>query len=52
MFINHQSFLSGVAEVDDDNEDIQRQSDEKQSSHQSSAKNSTAGKHHFNSSPF
>ena len=50
--LNHQSFLSGVAEVDDDDENIQIQSDGKQSSHQSSAKTSTSGKLHLNSSHF
>ena len=47
MSINHQSFLSVVAEVDDDNEDIQ--DDEQEFSHQSS---SAFGKLHFHSSHF
>ena len=50
MSINHQSFLSGVAEVDDDNEDIQ--DDETEFSHQSSLQTSAFGKLHFPSSLF
>ena len=52
MSINHQWFLTGVAEVDDDNEDIQKQSDEKESSYESSLEPSSSGKLHFNSSHF
>ena len=44
MSINHQSFLSGVAEVDDVNEDIQRQSDEIELSFTSSLQPSASGK--------
>ena len=53
MFINHQWFLSEVAEVDDANEDIQGEIDETELSYTSSfLQPSASGKLHFHSSHF